>query len=81
MTTGKHRQKQTFKFFNEHATNEEFDVFENNLHRLENIVTKDIKDIFNKKIPLYFLHYLINLQKWGLKIGNSLSFLENLKKD
>ncbi|MCM1500493.1 MAG: hypothetical protein NC124_18685, partial [Clostridium sp.] len=46
---------QAFKFLNENATEEEFDKLANNLHRLESIITSDIKDVFNKKDSFLFL--------------------------
>lgn len=37
--------KKLFKYINDHATEKEFDALEKNLHRLENVITDDIKDI------------------------------------
>ena len=47
--------KPAFKYLNDHAAEEEFDMFADNLHRLENIITVDIKNIFNKKDSFVFL--------------------------
>lgn len=45
----KTQAKQAFKYLNENATEEEFEKFTDNLHRLEKIITDDLKDLFNKK--------------------------------
>lgn len=51
----KKQPKAACKYLNENATDEEFDRFSENIHRLEKIVTDDIKDIFNKKDSFIFL--------------------------
>lgn len=51
----KTQPKPAFKYLNDHAAEEEFDMFADNLHRLENIITVDIKNIFNKKDSFVFL--------------------------
>ena len=43
------------RFLNQNGTEEEFDALEDHLHRLEHIVTKDMRDIFNKKDSFIFL--------------------------
>lgn len=50
----KTQPKALFKYLNENATEEEFEHFADNLHTLENIITEDIKSIFNKKDSLSF---------------------------
>lgn len=51
----KKQPKAACKYLNENATEEEFESFAENIHRLEKIVTDDIKDIFNKKDSFIFL--------------------------
>ena len=51
----KTQAKQAFKYLNDHAAEEEFNILEDNLHRLENIITEDIKGIFDKKDSFIFL--------------------------
>lgn len=51
----KTQAKSAFKYMNEHAAEEEFDAFEDNLHRIEDVMTADMKDIFNKKDSFIFL--------------------------
>lgn len=51
----KKQPKAICKYLNDHATEEEFKKFADNLHRLEKVVTDDIRDIFNKKDSFIFL--------------------------
>ena len=51
----KTQAKSAFKYLNEHAKDEEFDSFADYLHRLEKVITDDIKNIFNKKDSFVFL--------------------------
>lgn len=51
----KTQPKAACKYLNNNATEEEFENFADNLHRLENIITNDIKCIFNKKDSFVFL--------------------------
>lgn len=54
------------KYLNEHATEEEFNAFSDNLHRLEAIITEDIKDIFDKKDSFIFLTLFDKFTKLGM---------------
>ena len=47
--------KKIATYLDEKSSEEEFDKLDDNLHRLENIITNDIKDIFNKKDTFVFL--------------------------
>lgn len=47
--------KKIATYLDEKSSEEEFDKLDDNLHRLENIITDDIKDIFNKKDTFVFL--------------------------
>ena len=51
----KTQPKPACKYLNNNATEEEFEKFADNLHRLENIITDDIKGVFNKKDSFIFL--------------------------
>ena len=51
----KTQAKSACKYLNDNAAEEEFDKFAENLHRLETIITEDIKDIYNKKDSFVFL--------------------------
>lgn len=73
--------KKLFKYINEHATEEEFDELEKNLHRLENIVTDDIKDIFNKKDSFIFLTLFDKFSKLGVNDTKFADFLSEFKSN
>lgn len=49
MDEWKSQPKQIGKYLNENATKEEFQILENNLCRLENVITGNLKDIFTSK--------------------------------
>ncbi len=51
----KKQPKELCKYLNSNATEEEFKRFADNLHRLERIVTSEIKGVFNKKDSFIFL--------------------------
>ncbi len=51
----KTQSKASCKYLNDNATEDEFEKFASNLHRLANIITDDIKDVFNKKDSFIFL--------------------------
>lgn len=73
--------KKLFKYINDHATEEEFDVLEKNLHRLENIVSDDIKDIFNKKDSFIFLTLFDKFSKLGVNDTKFADFLREFKSN
>lgn len=75
----KKQAKAACKYLNDNATEDEFDVFEDNLHRLENIITDDIKDIFNKKDSFIFLTLFNQFIKLGLEDGKFAEFLREFK--
>ncbi len=51
----KKQTKEICKFLNKNGTNGEFERFADNIHRLENIITDETKDIFNSKDSFIFL--------------------------
>ena len=71
--------KKLFIYINEHATENEFDSLEKNLHRLENIITSDIKDIFNKKDSFIFLTLFDRFTKLGIGDSKFAEFLREFK--
>ncbi|MCM1325104.1 MAG: DUF262 domain-containing protein [Bacteroidales bacterium] len=72
----KTQAKSAFKYLNRHATDEEFDIFADNLHRLENVITKDIKDIFNRKDSFIFLTLFDKFAKLGMEDEKFADFLK-----
>lgn len=76
----KTQPKAACKFLNDNATEEEFDRFTDNLHRLENVVTNDIKDIFNKKDSFIFITLFDTFCKLGaedIKFAEFLRYFKN----
>ena len=77
----KTQAKTAFKYLNDHATEEEFNIFENNLHRLENIITEDIKDIFDKKDSFIFLTLFDKFVKLGIDDKKFAEFLREFSEN
>lgn len=75
----KKQPKTACKYLNDHATEEEFDAFAANLHRLENIITDDIKDIFNKKDSFIFLTLFNKFTKLEVEDAKFAAFLKEFK--
>ncbi len=73
--------KKLFKYINDHATEKEFDALEKNLHRLENVITDDIKDIFNKKDSFIFLTLFDKFSKLGVSDIKFADFLREFKSN
>lgn len=72
----KKQAKSICKYLNDNATMEEFDTFADNLHRLENIVSDEIKGVFNKKDAFIFLTLFHKFTKLGIE---DVKFAEFLK--
>ncbi len=77
----KTQAKPAFKYLNENADEEEFHIFEDNLHRLENVMTDDIKNIFNKKDSFIFLTLFDRFTKLGIDDGKFAEFLREFKNN
>lgn len=69
--------KKLFKYINAYGTEKEFDILEEHIYRLGNIVTEDIKDIFNKKDSFIFLTLFDRFTKLGI---NDIKFAEFLRE-
>ena len=75
----KTQPKQIASYLNENSSKEEFEHLENNLHRLEKIVTTDIKDVFNCKDSLIWLTLFDKFTKLGLNDDRFADFLREFK--
>lgn len=75
----KTQPKSACKYLNEHAKDEEFELFADNLHRLEKVITKDIKDIFNKKDSFIFLTLFDKFSRLGLNDEKFAEFLREFQ--
>ena len=77
----KRENKQLCKFLNEHASEEDFIHFSNNLSRLENIITEDIRDIFNSKESFIFITLFDKFTKLGVADIKYADFLREFKNN
>lgn len=75
----KTQPKTAFKYLNDNSKEDEFEEFKSNLHRLENIITSDIMDIFNKKDSFIFLTLFDKFTKLGLDDIQFAEFLREFK--
>lgn len=73
--------KRLFKYINDHGTEKEFDVLEEIISRLGNIITEDIKDIFDKKDSFIFLTLFDRFTKLGFKDEKFAEFLREFKSN
>lgn len=77
----KTQAKASCKYLNDNATEEEFDRFAENLHRLENVITDDIKNIFNKKDSFIFITLFDKFMKLGCEDSKFAEFLREFNKN
>ena len=77
----KTQPKPACKYLNNHATEEEFDVFADNLHRLEKVITEEIKEIFNKKDSFVFLTLFDKFTKLGVADEKFADFLREFRSN
>lgn len=77
----KTQPKPACKYLNEHAAEEEFDVFADNLHRLEKVITEEIKEIFNKKDSFVFLTLFDKFTKLGVADEKFADFLREFRSN
>lgn len=73
--------KESCKYLNNNATEKEFDKFTNNLSRLGEVITDDIKDIFNKKDSFIFLTLFDRFVKLGFDDFKFVDFLTVFKSE
>ena len=71
----KTQAKTACKYLNDHADESEFDNLADNLHRIENILSEDIYDIFNKKDSFIFLTLFDKFSKLGIDDEKFAEFL------
>lgn len=77
----KTQAKEACKYLNKYATEEEFDIFEDHVHRLENIVTEDIKGIFNKKDSFIFFTLFDKFTQLGAEDSRFAEFLRKFSQE
>ncbi len=71
--------KKLFKYVNDHGTDEEFEALEKNICRLGDIISEDIKDIFDKKDSFIFLTLFDRFIKLGVDDKRFAEFLREFK--
>lgn len=77
----KTQAKAACKYLNENAVDEEFDAFAENLHRLERVITEDLRDIFNKKDSFIFLALFDRFVRLGEEDFRYAEFLRKFKRE
>lgn len=75
----KKQTKQIATYLNKNADREEFVRLGDNLHRLEKIITEDIRDIFNSKDSFIWLTLFHRFTALGLEDGRFADFLRAFK--
>ena len=75
----KKQPKQVASYLNENSSNEEFEKLNSNLFRLENIVTEDIKDVFNSKDSFIWLTLFNRFAEFGVDDIKFADFLRAFK--
>lgn len=73
--------KKLFKYVNDHGTEEEFETLEKNICRLGDIISEDIKDIFDKKDSFIFLTLFDRFIKLGVDDKRFAEFLREFKSN
>lgn len=77
----KTQAKAACKYLNSNATEEEFDRFADLIRRLEDIVTDDIKNIFNKKDSFIFLTLFDRFDRLETDDARFADFLREFQKN
>lgn len=77
----KKQPKALCRYLNENASKEEFDKLTDNLHRLEHVVTEDIRSLFNKKDAFLFLALFEKFTFLGIKDQRFAEFLRKFKEN
>lgn len=72
----KKQPKELCRYLNDHAAQEEFDRLADHLHRLEKIITSEIKSVFNKKDSFIFLTLFDRFTQSGREDKVFAEFLE-----
>ncbi len=77
----KKQTKEICKFLNKNGTNGEFERFADNIHRLENIITDETKDIFNSKDSFIFLTLFDRFTELKVDDARFADFLKEFKNN
>lgn len=77
----KTQAKAACKYLNNNANEEEFEKLADNLHRLENIISDDIKEIFNKKDSFIFITLFDKFTRFGVDDVKFAEYLVEFKRN
>jgi Protein of unknown function DUF262. len=77
----KKQPKALCKYLNDNGSEEEFNRLAGNLHRLEYVITDDIKHIFNKKDSFIFLTLFDKFTKLGFEDAEFAGFLRKFQEE
>lgn len=77
----KKQPKALCKYLNDNGSEEEFNRLAGNLHRLECVITDDIKNIFNKKDSFIFLTLFDKFTKLGIEDAKFAGFLRKFQEE
>lgn len=77
----KKQAKQIGIYLNEHSSKEEFARLSDNLHRLEQVITDEVKDLFNSKDSFLFLTLFDKFTELGIEDRRFVEFLRAFKTD
>lgn len=77
----KKQTKEICKFLNKNASHTEFEKLADSLHRLENIITDEVKDIFNSKDSFIFLTLFDRFTELGVEDYRFADFLFEFKNN
>ena len=75
----KKQAKKVASYLNENSSKDEFEKLNNNLHRLENVITSDVKDVFNSKDSFVWLTLFNKFTELGLEDSKFVEFLKAFK--
>lgn len=75
----KKQAKQLGTYLNEHSSVEEFRQLSENLHRLEQVMTEETKELFNSKNSFLFLTLFDRFTKLGMEDSRFVEFLKEFK--
>ncbi len=75
----KKQAKQIASYLNKYSSKEEFERLNNDLYRLENIITDEVKDIFNSKDSFIWLTLFNRFTNLEIEDGRFADFLKEFK--
>lgn len=75
------KTKRNCDYLNKNASKDEFEKLDGYLHRLENVITDDVKDMFNSKDAFILLTLFDKFTKFELEDKKYINFLREFKNN